>query len=190
MKRDRMGRYSRTFRNLGAGMLRRLHLREFLSITTAITSIFVVVTIVPGAAAAPGKPTCTNLRIGAEGSSASGGTGSIVFLVANSGSSCTLGGSPKVTFWSAQGERIAMSRTNQHTLSLKPVNFALDHNSVASFKVTWTNIPIRTEVRHFATNATVILPRGALARYSEISIGVWTYGNSLGVSPLRLGPTP
>jgi hypothetical protein len=75
-------------------------------------------------------------------------------------------------------------------LSLKPENFTLDHNSVASFKVTWTNIPIRSEVRHFATDATVILPRGALARYSELSVGVSPYGNSIGVSRLHHGPTP
>ena len=114
----------------------------------------------------------------------------MVFLVANVGASCTLGGYPKVTFWNTQGKKIAISTTNLHSSRLKQDNFTLAHNSIASFEVTWTDIPIRTEVRHYATDATVILPKGALARYSEISIGEWTYGNSLGVSPLHLGPTP
>jgi hypothetical protein len=114
----------------------------------------------------------------------------MVFLVANAGSTCTLAGYPKVTFWGAKGHVIATSKIDLHSSSMRSVKFNLDHDSVASFEVTWTDIPVRSQVSHQVTGATVVLPQGALARYSVFSVEELLYGNSLGVSPLRLGPTP
>jgi hypothetical protein len=170
---------------------RRRHLLQECSETVAaIMFISFVSAFSAGGTVAPRTRACTDLRIGAEGSSAAAGEASMVFLVANAGSSCTLGGYPKVTFWGAKGNVIATSKIDPHSSSMRSVKFTLDHDSVASFDVTWTDIPVRSLVSHQATGATVVLSKGALARYSVFSVEELLYGNSLGVSPLRLGPTP
>jgi hypothetical protein len=171
-------------------MKRRHFLQECSATVAAIMFISFVSAFSAGGAVAPRTRACTDLRIGAEGSSAAAGKASMVFLVANAGSSCTLGGYSKVTFWGAKGNVIATSKIDLHSSSMRPVTFTLDHDSVASFEVTWTDIPVRSQVSHQATGATVVLPKGALARYSVSSVEELLYGNSLGVLPLRLGPTP
>ena len=171
-------------------MKRRHLLQECSATVAAILFISFVSALSAGGSVAPRTRACTDLRIGAEGSSAAAGEASMVFLIANAGSSCTLGGYPKVTFWGAKGNVIATSKVDLHSSSIRSVKFTLDHDSVASFEVTWTDIPIRSQVSHQATGATIVLPKRALARYSVFSVEELLYGKSLGVSPLRLGPTP
>jgi hypothetical protein len=139
--------------------------------------------------AASNPKACDNLRIAIETSTAYVGNVSLVVLVANAGATCALKGKPSVSMWSSNGKVIAKSRENINSSSA-PVGFTLPHNSVASFKVSWTDEAVGTSVRHDANYLIIRLPKSAQARYSEFDINSVIYGDSLGVTTLRLGVTP
>ena len=152
-------------------------------------SLFVAAVLPPiglnlQASAATGEGGCRDLKIASESSSAMAGNVSLIFLVANSGTNCTLRGIPTVTMRSVNDALIA-ENTVSSSQNSRTTKFTLEHNSVASFKVSWTDEPVRNEVRRVTSNVLVNMPYGTQS--VDFALNEAIYGRSLGVSALTLG---
>lgn len=164
---------------------------------------FLAVGLVYGATAAPFTsvaasvssreiPACSHLILAAGQATGTLGTGSMVILVANSGSRCEVEGYPRVVFFNARG--VAVDATNIHSggpfAMDRPRVVVLARNAVASIGLSWANSPSTHETCPLASWADVTLPGGIGSLEGGPAVNAAPCGGYLRVTPLEAGPSP
>jgi hypothetical protein len=137
-------------------------------------------------------PACSHLVLAAGQATGTLGTGSLVILVANSGSRCEVEGYPRVVFYNARG--VAVDSINIHTggpfAMGRPRVVALAHNGVASIGLSWADSPSNHETCPLASWADVSLPDGIGSLEGGPAVNAAPCGGYLRVTPLEPGPSP
>ena len=137
-------------------------------------------------------PACARLVLAAGQATQTLGTGSLVILVANSGSRCEVDGYPRVVFFNARGT--AVDSIDFHSggpfAAERPREVVLARNAVASIGVSWADSPSTHESCPVASWANVTLPDGVGSIDGGPAVNAAPCGGYLRVTPLEAGPAP
>ena len=135
---------------------------------------------------------CSHLVLAAGQTTGTGGTGSLVILVANAGSRCEVEGFPRVVFFNARG--VAVDSINFHVggpfAMDRPHAVVLARNGVASIGVSWADAPTAHETCPLVSWADVSLPNGVGSLEGGPAVNAAPCGGYLRVTPLEAGPSP
>ncbi|MDE3082239.1 MAG: DUF4232 domain-containing protein [Acidobacteriota bacterium] len=171
-------------------------IRSWMIRLVAVVLVYATATVPSAAASASltsrATPACSHLVLAAGQATGTLGTGSLVILVANSGSRCEVAGYPRVVFFNARG--VAVDAINLHYggpfAMDRPRVVVLAHNGVASIGLSWASSPSAHETCPVASWADVTLPDGIGSLEGGPAVNAAPCGGFLRVTPLEAGPTP
>ncbi len=139
------------------------------------------------------SPACSELLVGATDSDGASGTGLVVFLIANHGSRCSIGGFPVVELFSSDGKPVVTK--NNHDVSMvlampKSRTITLAHNGVASFGMAWNEVSSRGNKCSEAAYALLSVRLGATSRSWNPGVHITPCGKTVSISAIESGPWP
>jgi len=118
--------------------------------------LFLILPTVSASSASATPPPCVIAQLMVLGSDVDGlaGTGIMVIGIANTGTTCRVGGFPQVTFFNAKS--VAVDHRDAHVSSMafaepRSVTVTLRHDGAASVGVSWSDNPVTLTHGHATT---------------------------------------